>query len=331
VTAPPTRTRTPDRGTARGGAAVVLVVVLAVVVLVLFPDRLGLDGWPLLAGAVAIRAQLAAATALVAILLLGWRRCRLLAGVLLLVALVAGALVVPRLLAPPPAPSAGPVLTVLSFNVERGQADVPALAATIRSARPDVVVLPESAERYRALLAQAIPDLGYRSAVGAAPGAADVDGTTVFTAPAMGPVNSRVIGHGRFDPWLELTGGRLGPLRLAAVHVSAPVPGKIESWPVELAQLSTWCGPGAGPAVIVGDFNATLDHREFRDGTRGCGDAGSLTGQGLTATWNAAWPRWFGAQIDHVLTGGGPQPVGLRILDLPGSDHRALLARVRTT
>lgn len=54
-----------------------------------------------------------------------------------------------------------------------------------------------------------------------------------------------------------------------------------------------------------------------------------MTGQGLTATWNAAWPRWFGAQIDHVLTAGPLRIVSLQILDLPGSDHRALLAQVR--
>ena len=221
-------------------------------------------------------------------------------------------------------------MTVLSFNVDQGEADVPALARTIRAARPDVVVLPEAAEHYRALLAAAIPDLGYRSAVGAAPDADDVNGITVFTAPALGPVAGRVIDQGGFDPWLELTGGRLGAVRLVAVHVSAPVPGKIVSWPRELAQLQTWCGPGSGPAVVVGDLNATLDHREFRDGTAGCQDAGAVTGQGLTATWNAAWPRWFGAQIDHVLAAGPLRTVSLRILDLPGSDHRALLARVRT-
>lgn len=325
-----TAPESPPRGAARRiRRAVAGAVVVGAAVVVLLPDRLGLDGWNPLTAAVAIRAQLAVAVAVPALLLLGSRRCRPVAGAVLAVCAVAGALVVPRVVASSPPPGPGSAMTVLSFNVDQGGADVTAVAATIRAARPDVVVLPEAAERYRALVAAAIPDLGYRSAVGAAPGADDVNGITVFTAPGMGPLTSRVIGQGGFDPWLELSGGRLGATRLVAVHVSAPVPGKIESWPGELAQLQDWCAPGTGPALIVGDFNATFDHREFRAGTAGCRDAGAVTGQGLTATWDAAWPRWFGAQIDHVLTGGGPQPVALRILDLPGSDHRALLARLR--
>lgn len=312
-------------GRVLAGAAVVgLAVVL------LLPDLLGLDRRVFFAAVVAIRPQLTGATALLAlIVMVAWRQRRPEAGAVLLVCLVAGAFVVPRAVAETPAPGTGPEMTVLSFNVDQGGASVPALATTIRASRPDLVVLPEAAEHYRSLLAQAIRDLGYRSFVAAAPDAPDVNGVTVFTAPTMGLLVSRTIEQGRSDPWLELTGGRLGALRLVAVHVSAPVPGKIESWPGELAQLPAWCAPGAGPAVIAGDFNATLDHREFRAGAQGCQDAGTVTGQGLTATWNAAWPRWFGAQIDHVLTSGGPRPLDLRILDLPGSDHRALLARLR--
>jgi endonuclease/exonuclease/phosphatase (EEP) superfamily protein YafD len=33
-------------------------------------------------------------------------------------------------------------------------------------------------------------------------------------------------------------------------------------------------------------------------------------------------------QIDHVLIGGGTRPNSARVLDLPGSDHRAVLARI---
>lgn len=313
------------------GRLVVVLVGVAGAVLVLLPDQLGLDRWVPFAGLVALRPQLTVVAAAVAAPLLAWRRARAVAAAVLLVCLVAAALVVPRAVSRAEPATGGPGLTVLSFNVDQGEADVPVLAATIRRERPDVVVLPEAAQRYRTLLAAALPDLGYRSVVAAAPGAPDVHGVTVFTAPSLGAPSSRVIEQGRSDPWLELTGGRLGALRLVAVHVSAPVPGKIRSWPGELVQLRTWCGPGAGPSLVLGDFNATLDHREFREGTQGCLDAGAVTGQGLTATWDAAWPRWFGAQIDHVLAGGGPRPVSLQILDLPGSDHRALLARLTTS
>jgi endonuclease/exonuclease/phosphatase (EEP) superfamily protein YafD len=321
----------PSRWTSTGpraGQVVLVAVVVTLAALVLVPDLLGLDRHVVTAALLAVRPQVLAVTTLVSLAALLWRRARREAGAVLVICAVAGGLVLPRVVADPGAPASGPEMTVLSFNVDDGRASVPALAATIRATRPDVVVLPESAERFRALLARAIPDLAYRSFVGAAPGADDVHGITVLTAPTMGSPMSRVIDEGDADPWIELTGGRFGPLHVVAVHVAAPVEGKIESWPGELGQLATWCGSGAAPAIVAGDFNATDDHRDFRTGTAGCRDAGSATGQGLTATWDAAWPRWFGAQIDHVLTGHGPQPVALGILDLPGSDHRALLAHI---
>jgi endonuclease/exonuclease/phosphatase (EEP) superfamily protein YafD len=39
-------------------------------------------------------------------------------------------------------------------------------------------------------------------------------------------------------------------------------------------------------------------------------------------------PRWLGAQIDHVFTVGGPRATDVRVLGLPGSDHRALLTHL---
>ena len=56
--------------------------------------------------------------------------------------------------------------------------------------------------------------------------------------------------------------------------------------------------------------------------------------ESLVATGRSSVPRWFGAQIDHVLTrpgagGSGPQARSTQALDVPGSDHRALLTRLR--
>jgi endonuclease/exonuclease/phosphatase (EEP) superfamily protein YafD len=39
-------------------------------------------------------------------------------------------------------------------------------------------------------------------------------------------------------------------------------------------------------------------------------------------------PSWTGVQIDHVLGAGGVRPTSFEVLDLPGSDHRAVLSRV---
>jgi endonuclease/exonuclease/phosphatase (EEP) superfamily protein YafD len=276
----------------------------------------------------ALRPQLTVAVVVVALtVLLIRRRWWPTVAAVLVVCLVSGAVLLPRAVADQQ-PVPGPRLSVLSANVDQGRASVPALAAVIRENRPDVVVLSEAAQRYRTLLSVALPELGYTSYVAAAPHAEDVNGITVLAAPRLGALDASMIDHGGFDPWLELTGGGLGRLRLVAVHASAPVPPKLVSWPRELEELQAWCAPGRGPALLAGDFNATLDHRLFRRGTANCTDAGDVTGHGLTATWNSRWPSWFGPQIDHILTAGGPRPTDLAIIDLPGTDHRALLAGI---
>ena len=240
---------------------------------------------------------------------------------------VAATLVVPRAVPDPPPPPGGTELTVLELNVLEGGADVAALAAVIDRARPDVVVLPEAGERFRRTLGPLVP--GYRSWTTVDPGTADVRGIVVLASPRAGPVVAQRLGGDTRYPWAELTGGILGPTRLAAVHLVSVVPQWVSYWPGELDMVQRWCGPGTGPGLVVGDFNATPDHSAFRSGTAGCTDAATARGESLTATWPAAWPRWAGAQIDHVLTRGGPQARSVEVVDVPGSDHRGLLVRLR--
>jgi hypothetical protein len=40
-------------------------------------------------------------------------------------------------------------------------------------------------------------------------------------------------------------------------------------------------------------------------------------------------PRWLGIQIDHVLVPAEAVTTRFDVLDLAGTDHRAVLARVR--
>lgn len=304
---------------------------LVVAVLVLLPDRLGLDRWLPFTALAALRPALTAAAALLVlvVVLVGPLRRRLavpVAAPVLVVAVVAAAIVVPRGMAGAPPPPGGVDLTVLTLNVYEGRADPVALAALIARSRPDVVVLPEAAERFRERIAPLVP--GYRSWTNAPPEARDVRGVVVLTAPRAGDVVARRLDGDTRYPWAELTGGVLGPTRMLAAHLVSVVPEWISYWPGEVAMLRRWCG-GGGPALVVGDLNATPDHSTFRRATTGCRDAATDRGAGLVATWRSTWPRWAGAQIDHVLTTGGPQARDVEVLDVPNSDHRALLVRLR--
>jgi endonuclease/exonuclease/phosphatase (EEP) superfamily protein YafD len=223
-------------------------------------------------------------------------------------------------------PDNGPTLSVLSFNVYEGRANVASLVDAISTERPDLVVLPEAGERYRQLLLPSIGRLGYQSWTTGLPHERDVDGIVVLAAPSMDTLTGRVLPREAKFAWMELTGGILGTVRVLAVHTAAPVLGSVPAWRADLAALRDWCHTSTTPAVLIGDFNATVDHRELR--SVGCTDVAAEAGRGLTGTWPTALPAWLGVQIDHVLVGGGVTPGSARVLGLPGSDHRAILVRI---
>ncbi|MEJ2868934.1 endonuclease/exonuclease/phosphatase family protein [Actinomycetospora sp. OC33-EN08] len=318
----PRRRRLPRASRVAAG----LVVVVAVAVL-LVPDRLGLDRFLPFVGFVLVRAPATLAVVVIGLLALAVRaRWWPTIVPVLVIAGVSTAALVPRLVPDGPAPDDGPDIVVMVQNVDRGSADVPALAAILRERRPDVVVLPEAGEPFRQRLVAAIPELGYRSWSSVPASEADASGTAILAGPSLGDVRVRPV-PARF-PWLEVTGGALGPTRLVGAHLASPVPGLIDVWPAELASLARWCAPGTGPAVVVGDLNGTLDLAAFRAGTAGCTDAGDAAGKGLLATWPQALPRWLGAQLDHVLVSGGVGVDGFDVVEVPGTDHRGVLVTV---
>lgn len=236
-------------------------------------------------------------------------------------ALTAAGIVGSRLLADEaaPVPPGSRPLTVLALNVDHGGADVTALAATVRERHPDVVVLPEAGDAYRTRLAPLLPDYAGVSA----PAVEDGGSTTLLTRPGVGTVE---VLRGQLFGSLAAT--LPGGVRLLAVHTAAPVPGQVGLWQQDLEGLVAPACRAQAPAVVVGDLNATTDQSAFRAASSGCVDALETLGAGTTATFPTSLPRWFGVQIDHVLTTGG---VGVRdgeVLDVPGTDHRAVLTRL---
>jgi endonuclease/exonuclease/phosphatase (EEP) superfamily protein YafD len=294
----------------------------------LAPELFGLAEVSPFAPLVAFRPVAAVSLFVLAVLVVvvrrGWWLVALAVG---MIAAAALGVVVPRAIAGP-APGPGRTLTLLSFNVYDGHADVPALARTIHIVRPDVVVLPEAGERYRKLLTPQVVDLGYRSWTTEPPDSEDVNGIVVLAAPWLGAVTVEPLPLDTKFRWMQVTGGALGAVRVVAVHAAAPVPELTQDWTSELGMLQQWCAPGRGSNVVIGDVNATLDHSALRSGITGCTDAAANRGEGLVATWPSSWPRWFGVQIDHVFTAGRVRPGSLQVLDMTGSDHRALLTRV---
>lgn len=306
----------------RTSAAVLLGAAATVALL---PDRLRLDHRFPVVDVVAWRPQLSALAVGAGALLSATRRTRR-AGAALVVAGLAGAAAATAARRPGPAPRGvrtGRELTVLSANVLVGRADTGALAATIAEERPDLVVLPEAGADYREKLLPLLAGLGYRAWSTVPPGTTDGRGVTLLVADRAGDVRVRT-GTGLRLRHLEATGGVLGARTLYAVHAAAPVDrDRAAAWRRELPLIGRWTRADPAP-LVVGDLNATLDHGPLRRALGGCRPAGGA----WAATFPAGRSPWAGIGIDHVLVPRDAVTRRYRVLELPGSDHRALLATV---
>lgn len=327
-----TRPIRPDRrrgGPLRWLAALLLMAVAAIVVI---PDAVfGMDRYPPFAQLIAFR-PMALAALVVVVLLFGLvtlfrRRLWPVTAGLAVVAVVGASFVLPRAVTEPPTATGAP-LTVLALNVYEGEADVDTLAALIRTEQPDVVAIPEAGGRFRSELQPLIGPLGYRSVASVGEQRSDVAGVTLAWSDRLGDLRTRIGEGERPFPYVEASGGALGDLRVVAYHSVAPTRGAIDEWRADLDVLGQWCS-GRTPAVVAGDFNATLDHSTLRSATTGCEDAAARTGEGLVGTWPNWAPRWLGPQIDHIFATDGIDAESFRVIDVPGTDHRAILSTLR--
>jgi len=215
-------------------------------------------------------------------------------------------------------------LRIFDANIRYTNRDMPAVAAEITAARPDVVVLEEpTADQIRALDATGAFTRFDWSLLAPESGS---NGFAVWSdVPATGLQRWYAGSHPEIRGWLSVGGSKV---RFYAVHTDAPVGrGGAKNWRTQLSVIRSTLRSEPHPLLVVGDFNATWDHRQFQailhDGLR---DAAVLAGRG----WEMSWPRGLPVvpplvRIDHVLVSGGIHVVGFRLGHGQGSDHRPLV------
>lgn len=129
----------------------------------------------------------------------------------------------------------------------------------------------------------------------------------------------------------------VGRRALYVLHPIPPYPEPAWKWDLELRRLAGALRAEQLPLIIGADFNSTYDHRRFRDLLSGSSSPGSpqLTdaaehlGTGIVATYPADRTIPSMLALDRVLTRAGPVPTSFVAVDLPGSDHRGVVATVR--
>jgi endonuclease/exonuclease/phosphatase family metal-dependent hydrolase len=152
-------------------------------------------------------------------------------------------------------------------------------------------------------------------------------------------------------------GGAASVLEVTNVHAFPPVAGRAAQWRSDLAALGRLTAAGtAGGHLLIGDFNATYDHAEFRavlDGTVAPGgssvapgggegsdggkgpdsvgtlklvDVGTAAGRRLLPTWPMDGVPLPGIAIDHLVTSPRIASSGYAVHRVSGTDHAAVLA-----
>jgi endonuclease/exonuclease/phosphatase family metal-dependent hydrolase len=236
-----------------------------------------------------------------------------------------GLLVGSRELARPQPAAGGPRLRVLTLNLFVGRADADAAVALVRQAGPDVLFVQELTDEAVTRLKQAgLEDLMPHTQLdlrGGPRGSGSYARYPLGEGPVMAPAHAA-------QPTARLTlpGGQT--VDLICVHPCAPTQARagVPRWRQELGALPP---PAGRPWVVAGDFNATLDHGTFRDVLRrGYADSADQTGNGLIPTWG---PPGRGAllTLDHVLVDRACAVRDYSVHQVPGSDHRAVLAEIQ--
>ncbi len=251
---------------------------------------------------------------------------------------------------PNPAAPGAPRLRVLSFNVDSGRNSVPDMVAEIQGARPDVVLLQESAARVDDAVAAALPGFATRTS------------TQFFIASRYPiadlhePPKVRAGGVRRSPRFVRATlDTPLGKLDVYSVHLISPrdpledvrgegflvglrsgavprVDHRIIAQNAELRRIqaqtiATLAAASPNPVIIAGDTNMPDPSRIFAETLGRWQDGFAAVGRGFGYTFPVG-RRFAWMRIDRILAGSELRFLDFGVGEGRGSDHHCVWAEI---
>jgi endonuclease/exonuclease/phosphatase family metal-dependent hydrolase len=214
----------------------------------------------------------------------------------------------------------GHTVPLLSANVYFQTTEAANAARAVTSQGAKVVVLQEVTPNFAEVLTAFAPAAGYHWKA-----LAPSWGSTGLAVLSRAPIAAYRVMNLAGQPLLRVD-LRVNDttLRIYAVHVEAPVnAAAVARWRSQLRHLEVLLRrPVPYPVIAVGDFNATVDNKPFRDLL-------SADRYDAALPWLGTWPAHLPVlppllQLDHVLV-PTPLDVGaVGTIRCPGSDHRML-------
>jgi len=222
-------------------------------------------------------------------------------------------------------------LRVLTINALGGLADPAAILRILQSDNVDVLAVQELTARMVSRLAAAgleqLLPFSHHDPRPASPGTGLWARWPLTPLPPV-PGLTAAAPRARIDP----LGGR--PVTLTAVHPLAPTHGHAGIWQRELALIRQALAGVDGPQVVAGDFNASRDHRPFRDllaaGFLDCADS-SPHRSWPGFTWPTSGRMLPVMRLDHVLVSRTATVRMARAIRVPRTDHHGVLDAIEFT
>ncbi|MDG4808271.1 endonuclease/exonuclease/phosphatase family protein [Micromonospora sp. WMMD1120] len=236
--------------------------------------------------------------------------------------------VAPRAVAASQPAADGPTVRLLTANLLAGGADARTLVELVRRHDVDVLTVQEfTPDAQSALdrlgLDRLLPHRQLNAEVG-------TPGSGLYSRWPLSDVGLRhnLNGWGFTQAYgtVSVPGGP--PVRVESAHPSAPYAlDQVGAWRADLTAQPP-ATPDGGLRILAGDFNATLDHSPLRALlATGYVDAADAAGEGLTGTWGPYDGDLIPpVTIDHVLVDRRIAVRSVRVLPLPNTDHRPVLA-----
>ncbi|MCY1140388.1 endonuclease/exonuclease/phosphatase family protein [Actinoplanes sp. Pm04-4] len=220
----------------------------------------------------------------------------------------------------------GVQLNVMTSNMLFGGADAATIVKLVSERDIDVLAVQEfTTEGKEALAAAGLGAILPYSSLADEPQA---DGSGLYSRYPITSPGAQRNGGGFMQAYATVQAPEAGPVIVESAHPLAPYArSALGQWREDLL-AEPHADQSQIPRILLGDFNATLDHAPLRELiSRGYRDAADATGKGLIGTWGP----YDGdpippVTIDHVLV---DQRIGVRevsVHPIPKSDHRAIIA-----
>lgn len=223
-------------------------------------------------------------------------------------------------------------LRMMSLNARLGRAEAPAIVDTVRREQVQLLAIQEFTPALGAALkAAGLAELLPHTVQVPEGGAAGAGTFSRFPLKTRGVPSLESMSFENPTTSFTVFGsdGRDRRVEITNVHTFPPLPETVDSWRHDLGALAG-VNTAGGTRILAGDFNATYDHREFRDLLHANADAPLVdTSTGGLARLQPTWPRDRayspGIVIDHVLTSADVSTCDYTTQRIPGSDHAAVL------